>query len=138
MLLAIFIVAKSKTHKNIANLGFAPGIFNINETIIFGLPIVLNPIFLIPFILTPVVLTIVSYFAIASGLVAKTIAMAPWTTPPIIGGLLVTGSISGAILALVNLVIGVAIYIPFIVIAEKQERNKGLVDITIDGKSKGA
>jgi PTS system cellobiose-specific IIC component len=92
----------------------------------FGLPIVLNPLYLIPFVLTPIVLTIVTYMAIASGLVPKTIAMMPWTTPPVIGGFLVTGSVMGALLSLVNLVIGVILYIPFIILGERHENKSDI------------
>ncbi|HHV74956.1 PTS sugar transporter subunit IIC [Thermoanaerobacterium sp. R66] len=125
LIIAIYIASRRKKKRNemqnIANLAIAPGIFNINEPMIFGMPLVLNPIFFIPFILTPIILTIISYFAISLGIVPRTIAMMPWTTPPIIGGFLVTGSIRGAILALVNLIISVVIYLPFVLAAEKIE-----------------
>jgi len=121
LIAALFIAGKRKNNQNIAKLSTAPGLFNINEPMMFGMPIVLNPIYLIPFVLTPIVLTIVTYLAISSGIVPRTIAIMPWTTPPIIGGFLVTGSIMGALLALVNLVIGVVLYIPFIILGEKHE-----------------
>lgn len=124
LIAAIYIASKRKHYRNLANLAAPTGIFNINEPIIFGLPIVLNPVFFIPFILTPVTLTITSYLAIASGLVPKTIAMVPWTTPPIISGFLATGSIMGVLLQLVNIAIGIAIYLPFIIMAEKLEDKK--------------
>lgn len=118
---AIMIAGKRKHNQNIAKLSTAPGLFNINEPMVFGMPIVLNPIYLIPFVLTPVVLTIVTYLAIASGLVPKTIAMMPWTTPPVIGAFLVTASPMGALLAAFNLAISVVLYVPFIVLGEKHE-----------------
>lgn len=120
LIAAIFIASKRKQNRSIGQLAAAPGLFNINEPMVFGMPIVLNPIFLIPFVLTPIVLTIITYTAMASGMVPKTIAMMPWTTPPVIGGMLVTGSISGALLALFNLVIGVVIYLPFVILSERQ------------------
>ena len=118
---AIFIAGKRKNNRSIAKLGAAPIAFNITEPVLFGLPIVLNPIYLIPFILTPVILTIITYSAISLGIVPRTIAMMPWTTPPVIGGFLVTGSLMGALLALVNLVISVLIYIPFVIMGERYE-----------------
>lgn len=87
----------------------------------FGMPIVLNPIYLIPFVLTPLVLATTTYVAISTGIVPRTIAMMPWTTPPIIGGFLVTGSVMGALLAAVNLTISILIYIPFVIMGERYE-----------------
>lgn len=120
LLIAIFISVKIKQYRTIANLSAPAGIFNINEPVLFGLPIVLNPMLLIPFILTPIVLTLSSYFAISLGFVPKTVAILPWTTPPLISGYLVTGGhISGVILQLINLTIAVLLYLPFIKSAEK-------------------
>lgn len=122
LIAAIYIVSKRKQMRTIANLGIVPSWFNINEPVLFGLPIVLNPMLLIPFILIPLVLTVISYFAIARGLVPRTIALLPWTTPPIMGGFIATGSIRGAILCIFNLVVGIAMYIPFIIASEKMEK----------------
>lgn len=112
-----------------ANMAAGPGLFNINEPMIYGLPIVLNPVFFIPFILTPVVLTILSYLAISIGLVPHTIAMVPWTTPPILSGFLATGSWRGSVLQIVNLAIGIAMYFPFIKMAEKLEDKQNKVEV---------
>ncbi|GMA97824.1 PTS sugar transporter subunit IIC [Pelosinus sp. IPA-1] len=126
LLAALFIAGKRKSNQSMAKLAAGPALFNINEPMMFGLPIVLNPLYLIPFVLTPIVLTIVTYMAIASGLVPKTIAMMPWTTPPVIGGFLVTGSVMGALLSFVNLVIGVILYIPFIILGERHENKSDI------------
>ncbi|MBX4223507.1 PTS transporter subunit EIIC, partial [Enterococcus faecium] len=70
LLLAIYLVGrKNKPYMVVTNLSIAPGVFNINEPTMFGLPIVLNPIMFIPFILTPMVLVSVAYFATSTGLV---------------------------------------------------------------------
>ncbi|ERG67830.1 PTS cellobiose transporter subunit IIC [Exiguobacterium chiriqhucha] len=123
LLLAIFIVVrKQRNHPyhQVAKLSAPAGLFNINEPVIFGLPIVLNPIMLIPFILVPVTLTIVSYVALTTGMVPKTVAIVPWTTPPIISGYLVTGgSVRGILLQLVNLTIATTMYIPFVMAGAK-------------------
>lgn len=111
--LLMAFAARSKQLKTLGRMSVGPGLFNINEPIIFGTPIVMNPLLLIPFILTPIVLTIITYSAIASGLVAKTVALAPWTTPFLFGGLLATGHWSGAALQVFNVVIATAIYFPF-------------------------
>lgn len=121
LIIAIFIASRRKHLKSLANLSLGPGLFNINETVIFGMPIVLNPVFIIPFVLGPVILTIVSYLAVSWGMVPKTIALIPWTTPPILGGYLATGSWRGSVLQIVNLAIATFAYIPFIFMAEKLE-----------------
>ena len=96
-----------------------PGLFNINEVLLFGLPIVLNPLMLIPFLLTPVLLAAISYVAVATGLVPGTNVATEWTTPILLNGYLSTGSLSGSALQLANLVVGVLIYAPFVLIANK-------------------
>lgn len=121
LIIAIFIFGRrNKAYKMVTSLSTAPGIFNINEPMMFGLPIVLNPIMFIPFILTPIVLVTVAYIATNIGLVPVATAMPPWVTPPIIGGFLATQSIAGGVLAAVNLVISVIIYAPFVKISEIQ------------------
>ncbi|EGO62647.1 PTS cellobiose transporter subunit IIC [Acetonema longum] len=121
---ALMIAAKRRDMKDITKLTAAPALFNINEPMLFGLPICLNPIYLVPFVLTPILLTITSYLAIAAGIVPRTIAMMPWTTPPVIGGFLVTGSVMGGLLALINIVIGILIYLPFVILAQSQGDKK--------------
>lgn len=123
--LLIAVAIASRERRKLLKIFAGPSLFNINEPVIFGLPIVLNPIFIIPFILGPVIMTIIAYVATSIGLVAPCVAIMPWVTPPIIGGWIVTGGhISGAILAAVNLVISVVIYFPFLVVADKIDRKK--------------
>jgi PTS system cellobiose-specific IIC component len=123
LLAAIFVASKRKHYRMMAGMGAPAGLFNINEPIIFGLPIVLNPIFFIPFLLVPVVLTVVAYTATAIGLVPVTQVVIPWVTPPVIGGFLATGgSVMGAALSVVNLAIGFVIYLPFVLLSEKLEK----------------
>lgn len=115
--------AKSEQMKSIGRLSIGPGIFNINEPVTFGMPIVMNPLLIIPFILAPIVLVLVSYFAMSTGLVAKPSGVAvPWTTPPIISGYLATGGkISGSVLQLINFFIALLIYYPFFRMWDKQK-----------------
>ena len=122
LIAAIFTAGKRKDYKATAGLATGPGLFNINEPMIYGLPIALNPIFIIPFLFGPVILAVISYLATASGLVPYTQAIIPWTTPPIIGGFLATGgSISGALLSAFNLVVAYLLYLPFINISREVE-----------------
>nr|WP_217587801.1 PTS sugar transporter subunit IIC [Lentibacillus saliphilus] len=128
LLIAIFIVIqreKNHPYRQVAKLGAPASFFNINEPVIFGLPIVLNPVMLIPFVLVPVTLTVISYFALWLGIVPRTVAFVPWTTPPILSGYLVTGgSIRGILLQLVNLFVAIVIYIPFVMAGVRALRQK--------------
>lgn len=120
LIIAIFVGAKSKTLRSIAKIASPAALFNINEPIIFGLPIVLNPIMAIPFILAPLALCVITYAATAAGLVPVTNGVAiPWTTPIFLSGLLTCG-IRGVILQAVNLVVAFIIYMPFIKVLDKQ------------------
>ncbi|MCR6095096.1 PTS sugar transporter subunit IIC [Salipaludibacillus agaradhaerens] len=125
LIAGIFLVSASKHYRTIGKLSAPAGAFNINEPVLFGLPIVLNPVMLIPFVLIPVLLTITSYLAIVIGFVPKTVAMVPWTTPPIISGYLVTGgSFTGVFLQLFNLTLATLLYVPFIRASERAEEKK--------------
>ncbi len=125
LIIAVFIAGRRHKHyRNVSQMSATPGIFNINEPVLFGFPMVLNPVLIIPFILTPVILTVFSYFMIATGVVPHTIAFIPWTTPPIIGGFLATGSWKGGALAAFNLVIAIVAYLPFVKIAANMEVKK--------------
>ena len=114
LLIAGLITAKSKQLKSMMKMSFVPGLFNINEPIIFGLPIVFNPYLLVPFIIVPLIALFVTYFAIYSGFMAPFSAVqVPWTTPPIIAGFLLDGW-QGAVVQIVNLALATVIYYPFL------------------------
>lgn len=114
LLIAMLISSKQKANKKLVGLSIIPSIFNINEYVLFGLPVVFNPIMVIPFTIVPLVLMIISGFAVSVGLVPVPYTQVHWTTPILFSGYLCTGSIAGVILQLVNLVVGTLIYIPFI------------------------
>lgn len=120
LLLAVLLFCKSKRITELGKLAIVPGIFGINEPIVFGLPIVLNPIIIIPFMLVPTVNIVISYICMSTGLVPLCNGInIPWTTPPIISGFLSTNWV-GAVLQATLLIIGVIIYMPFIKIMDKQ------------------
>ena len=114
----------SQRTKILAPITVTPGVFNINEPTMFGLPVVLNLFLLIPFILAPMVNAIISYAAMASGLVPLTRSVASWTMPPIISGFLTTGSLRASLLQLVLIIINVLIYLPFFSMMEKGFRKE--------------
>jgi len=112
---------KSERMKKLGRLAIVPGIFGINEMIIFGLPVVLNPLIVIPFILTPLVNTILSTIATLIGLIPYTTGAAlPWTTPFFFSGWLATGSIVAGLFQIVLIIIGMCIYYPFFRVIDKQ------------------
>lgn len=114
VVLFLVLFAKSKQNNEIGKLGLIPGLFNINEPVLFGIPIVLNPIIAIPFMFMPVLSGVIQYFAIASGLCPLyTGVMVPWTTPPIISGFLI-GGWRTAFLQTFILVLSFFVYFPFI------------------------
>lgn len=122
LLIAIFIFSKRVEYKSIAKMSLPMGIFEINEPVIFGLPIVLNPIFFIPFILSTPILATVAYLVTQAGLVPPTFVPLPWIMPPVIGAFLATGgSFAAALLAAFNLFLAVCIYVPFVKMANKIE-----------------
>lgn len=128
--LVIFMVffAKSQQYKELGKLSIVPGLFNINEPVIFATPIVMNPIMLLPFMLAPLCSGLLLYFAIYTGLVPMFAGIVvPWTTPPIISGFLTNGW-QAAILQALCLVMTFFIYLPFakkmdqITVKQEQER----------------
>jgi PTS system cellobiose-specific IIC component len=123
LVVGMLLFARSQQLKSLGRLSIAPGIFNINEMVTFGMPIVMNPLLLIPFILVPVVLTVVSYFAMEWGWVARPSGAAvPWTTPILFSGYLGSGGkLSGVVLQLVNFALAFFIYLPFLKIWDKQK-----------------
>ncbi len=120
LVIAAIFFSKSAQFKTLGKLSAGPAMFNINEPVIFGMPIVLNPILMIPFILTPIVLAITTYIVMSIGLVPLTSGVnIPWTTPPVISGLLVCGW-RGALWQIIEIGISLAIFLPFFRIEDKR------------------
>lgn len=121
LLIAIFIFSKRDSWRAVAKLGFPAMLFNIQEPIAFGLPIVLNPILLVPYILAPLANTVIGWIAISTGLVPIFKYVVPWTMPMFFGGMIGTGSIMGGLLQIVWLVVDIVIYAPFVIAANKMK-----------------
>ena len=115
IIIAILLVGRSRYLRSIGKMGGVFAVFNMNEIMLFGIPVILNPLMLVPFLLTPLAITTVSWLAMNIGLVARTVADVHWAMPPLISGYLATGGhLSGALLQLFNIALGVVIYLPFI------------------------
>lgn len=113
LVILMFFKAKSEQYKSFGKLTLPCGIFSVNEPVIFGLPVILNPIMLIPFILCPIVLVCLGYALIQFGIVAAPIGiLGLGSMPPLISGIM-QGSLSWGIFQLVAVVISIIIYYPF-------------------------
>lgn len=111
----IAFLAKSEQLKVLGRASLAPAIFNINEPIIFGMPIVYNPYLAVPFFLAPMVSATVGYFSIASGFVKPLIAQVPWPSPVGLGAFIGTaGDIKAALVSIVCAVVALVIWFPFV------------------------
>ena len=125
LIIAIFLFSKREDNRTIATLSVVPGLFNINETMTFGIPLVLNPILDIPFILACVVTVTVGYVLTLIGFCPKAVIVTPWTCPPLLMGFLATGgNIMGAVSQLIVIAIATVIYTPFLLAFEKAQ-NEG-------------
>ncbi len=121
LVVAILLVSKRKGNRTLAKASLLPMIFNINEIMTFGLPIILNPIMLIPFMIVPLMGMLIGYIATVSGFLPIIATQVDWTTPIFVSGYLATGTIRGSLVQLLIFVLGVLIYIPFLKMYEEQK-----------------
>ena len=125
LILAVLLFVKYKPYKDVVNLSLSPGLFEINEPIIFGLPIVFNIPMMIPFVLTPVIGALIGYFATAVGFIKPLTVLIPWTTPPLLSGYLASsGDFKVVLVQLVILTITTLFYLPFLKISERVSRQQ--------------
>lgn len=124
LVILMFFTAKSEQYKQFGKLTLPCGIFSVNEPVIFGLPMILNPIMVIPFVLCPIILVLIGYVLVQCGLIVAPIGiLGLGSMPPFISGVM-QGSISWGIYQLVAVVISVGIYYPFFKIIDKQACEK--------------
>lgn len=122
--LATLIASRDEGARQITKVGLMPAIFNISEPITFGLPIVMNPIYFIPFVIVQPLCFYIGVFFTKIGFIDVITNQVPWTVPPIISGLLFTGSINGSIVQAINLLIATVLYLPFIYTANRMNKQK--------------
>lgn len=121
LIVALLIFSKRDDYQAIAKLSILPGVFNINETITFGLPVVLNPIMAIPFIIAPIVSASFAYFMTSIGFCGIMTYAVPWTTPPLLIAWLGTGGNIGAVITqFICIVLSFFVYLPFVIISNRQ------------------
>lgn len=121
VVLLMAFVLKKKQYRDVGRLALAPGIFNVNEPAIFGLPIVLNATIMIPWIIAPLVVTTLNYLVMAAGIVPPPTGVSvPWTVPIIASGILATNSLLGGALQVIDFIIVGLIWYPFLRVLDRQ------------------
>lgn len=125
LLLDTLLFSKSKASKDVTKLALLPSIFNINEPVIYGYPIVYNLPLIIPFVLVPDLFIGLTYFLTAAGILAPCVVMVPWTTPVFISGFLAVGGGSAGVVAIIwqaiEVALGMLIYLPFMRVSERAQ-----------------
>lgn len=124
LLIAILLFSRDRARRGLGLAAAFPMLFNINELMVFGLPIIFNPVLLFPFIAVPLANYTVSYLALSAGLVPMITTEIEWTTPVLLGGYYATGSLAGSALQLVNVALGILIYSPFVRLMDRQTEEK--------------
>ena len=123
LIIAVLLFSKRDDFKAIAKLAIPCGIFNINEPIIFGIPMVMNPMFAVPFFLAPIACASLGYLVQYLGLCPLFVISVPWTTPVgLFGFLASSGNIMGGIWqAVIIIAVSTLIYTPFVIASNRQE-----------------
>lgn len=129
LLLALLLFARSRESRRLAWCSLPFGVFNMNEPLVFGLPVILNPILFLPFLIVPVVSLLIGYAAVASGFMPVVTTTVTWTTPAPLSGYAASGSASGALVQAVILAVGTVIYAPFVRLAEHMQQARIRIDL---------
>ena len=120
LIIAIFLFSKRQEYRAVAKLSAPMGIFNINEPITFGIPMVLNPLFVVPWLIVPPVCVGIAYAATAAGLIPPVYVSIPWITPPGLYAFLATGgNVMAGLVSLFNVFVAFCIWAPFVIAANK-------------------
>ena len=129
LLLDTLVFSKSKTSRAVAKTAIVPGLFNINEPVIYGYPIVYNLPLIILFVIVPDLFVAATYGLTCAGIIDPCIAQVPWTTPPVISALLATGmDWRAAVWQIIEIALGMAIYLPFMRISERAQAKQAALD----------
>ncbi|STD21507.1 PTS sugar transporter subunit IIC [Enterococcus mundtii] len=131
LVIAILIFSRYQAYKDLSKLALGPNIFNINEPVIFGLPIVFNLPMIIPFVLSPIIGTTIGYLVTSMQLVNRCVVPIPWTTPPFLSGFLATaGDWRAIVVQAVIIVALVFFYLPFLKISERVARTNAEMSLS--------
>lgn len=120
LIIAVFIKSRRSELRSFSRTVIPTTLFNINEPVIFGFPIIFSPLLMLPFTFIPSVLYTIAYYATALGWVSKIVVYVPWSVPPLISGYLASGGdYRNVILQLILIVLGVLMYLPFLMLYER-------------------
>ncbi|MDR2672707.1 MAG: EAL domain-containing protein [Coriobacteriales bacterium] len=126
LLIAMFVFGTAAKGRKLARISVFPIVFNVNETLIYGIPIVLNPFMLVPFLLAPMITASISYLGFVTGLVPPIMLTVEWTTPILLSGYMETGSLAGTALQFVGLAASFVLYAPFVRITKRATAKRQL------------
>lgn len=135
LIAAVLLKGRTTGARKLCLLALAPALCNVNEPLIFGIPLVLNPLYGVPFLLVPLAQTFTAWAATVAGLVPRTLASEmAWTTPVLVSGYTATGSLAGAALQVLNLALGAACYLPFVALADRlgERRSKRSLGVLLE------
>lgn len=121
LLLALLLCSRNKSNRKLAWSAAPFALFNINELLVFGLPVILNPVLLVPFLLTPLLSLMIAYAATLAGLLPVITQSITWTTPVLFSGYAASGSVNGVLVQLLILAAGTALYIPFVRLSDRMQ-----------------
>ena len=138
LLVAIFLKGRDSGIRKISFLALLVCLFNVNEPLLFGIPLILNPVYAIPFLFVPILTYCIAYAATSAGLVPVIANAVHWTTPPFLNAYLATGTWSGVLLQGFVVMLGVAIYMPFVVIFDmvvRKQYEQGMNEVLAAARS---
>lgn len=121
-ILTVFLFSRNKAEREIAKIGIGPAIFQINEPVVFGMPLILNPRYIVPFVFTMPILTILTYFGFTWFHIHPVTVLIPWTAPFGAGALLSTAvDWKAFVLAAINFTVAFLMWMPWVMLWSKKE-----------------
>ena len=125
LIVAILIFSKREDSRTIAKLAAPMGVFNINEPVIFGMPIVLNPLYFFPWLLVPVITAAIALGFTYAGIIPPVYIQVPWIMPVGLYAFFATGgNVMAALVALLNLGVSFVIWLPFVMLANREQEEQ--------------
>jgi lactose/cellobiose-specific phosphotransferase system IIC component len=131
LVVALLIFGSRHSDRKLAKGALFPGLLNVNEPLIFGLPIVLNPYYFIPFLLAPVAAAVISYGFMTAGLMPFPTEAVTWTMPIFVSGYLATNSVAAILVQVICFCVAVGIYMPFVFISKLNQEQGYLEDFKL-------
>ena len=121
LIIAVLLFSKVQSERTVIGISVAPGLFEINEPITFGMPIVMNPTYMLPFIVGPTVLAALTYILMKGNIIERGCLSIPWVTPPVLAGFLMTGGgLRAAIYQVITIILDTILWVPFVMMSNKQ------------------